>query len=405
LHNKKDEQYRFDNVDLPTLQPWVNTTRPPSDRFVFRRNPYYHRVDSAGRQLPYIDEVVISIADGGLIPAKTGFGDSDLQARYIRFDHYTFLKKDEKDKDFEVRLWQTASGSKVALYPNLNTADPVWRGVLRDVRFRRALSLAINRQTINQVLYFGLARPSADTVLAESPLFKPEYETAWAEFDIDRANALLDEIGLERSDTGTRLLPNGQPLQIVVDTAGESTEESDVLELVKSDWAQIGVELFTKPSQRDVFRLRVFSGEAVMSVWSGLENGMPTADLSPAELAPTGQWQLQWSDWGEYFDTGGASGEAPDMQVAQELLRLNNDWRFAKSKEQRRDIWSKMLALRADQVFSIGTVNSVPQPVVVNRQLRNVPKSAVYNWDPGAFFGIYKPDTFWFDGDRRTEAE
>lgn len=405
LHHRKDEQYRFDNIDMPTLQPWMNTTRPPSDRFVFRRNPFYHRVDGAGHQLPYIDEVVISIADGNLIPAKAGFGESDLQARHIRFDHYTFLKKGEKDSNFEVRLWQTASGAKVALYPNLTTADPVWRSVLRDLRFRRALSLAIDRQAINQVLYFGLARPSADTVLQESPLFKPEYETDWAELDIDRANALLDEMGLERPDGGTRLLPDGRTLQIIADTAGESTEESDVLELVKDDWARIGVELFTKPSQRDVFRNRVFSGAAILSVWSGLENGLPTADLSPAELAPTGQWQLQWSEWGEYFDTAGASGEAPDMPVAEELLRLNTAWRFAKSKEQRSKVWHEMLALRADQVFSIGTVNSVPQPVVVNKQLRNVPKTAMYNWDPGGFFGIYKPDTFWFDGDRRTGVQ
>lgn len=404
LHNSKDEQYRFDNVDLPTLQPWVNTTRPPSDRFIFRRNPYYHRIDSAGRQLPYIDQVIITIADANLIPAKTGFGESDLQAKYIRFDHYTFLKRGEKDNDFKVRLWQTASGAKVALYPNLNAADPVWREVLRDPRFRRALSVSIDRQALNQVLYFGLARPSADTVLPKSPLFKPEYETAWAEFDTDRANALLDEMGLEWPDGGTRLLADGRPVQIIVDTAGESTEESDVLELIKGDWARIGVELFTKPSQREVFRNRVFSGAAVMSVWSGLENGLPAADMSPAELAPTGQWQLQWSKWGEYFETARASGQAPDMQVGKELLRLNTAWRFAASSEERRKIWHEMLALRADQVLSIGTVNSVPQPVIVNNQLRNVPEEAVYNWDPGGFFGIYKPDTFWFDGDRRTET-
>ncbi|MCZ6481799.1 MAG: ABC transporter substrate-binding protein, partial [Alphaproteobacteria bacterium] len=179
LHHRKDRAYRFDNVDLPSLQPWINTTRPPADRFVFVRNPYYYRVDSAGRQLPYIDKVIINIADNSLIPAKTGFGESDLQARYIRFDHYTFLKKGEKGKNFKVKLWRRATGSKVALFPNLNAEDPAWRALLRDVRFRRALSLGINRQTINQILYFGLGRPSASTVLPESPLFKAEYQNAW----------------------------------------------------------------------------------------------------------------------------------------------------------------------------------------------------------------------------------
>lgn len=405
LHHEKDEQYRFDNIDLPTLQPWMGITRPPSERFVFRRNPFYHRVDAAGHQLPYIDEVVIAIADENLIPAKTGFGETDLQARYLRFDHYTFLKQSEKDKGYRVRLWPTALGAKVALYPNLTAADPVWQKLTRDVRFRRALSLGIDRQAINQVLYYGLARPSADTVLPESPLFDAEYATAWAAFDPDQANALLDELGLTRRGDGTRLLPDGRPMQIVIDTAGESTEESDVLELIKNSWAEIGIELFSKPSQREVFRNRVFSGAAIMSVWTGIENGLPTADMSPAELAPTDQTQLQWPKWGENFETMQSSGQAPDLPDAAELLRLNKAWRNAGDAETRRKVWHRMLKIRADQVYSIGTVNGVPQPIVVNEQLRNVPDAAVFSWEPGSLFGIYRPDTFWFDGDRRMGAQ
>ncbi|MFQ5467028.1 MAG: ABC transporter substrate-binding protein [Kiloniellaceae bacterium] len=406
LHHQKDQQYRLNNVDLPTLQPWMNTTAPPAERFVFERNPYYHRVDSKGQQLPYIDRVIVNIAEKSLIPAKTGFGESDLQARYIRFDHYTFLKKGESEQGFAVRLWPTASGSKVALFPNLTAQDPVWRTLMRDVRFRRALSVAIDRQTINQVLYFGLARPSADTVLPEGPLFDPAYQSAWAQYDVAKANALLDEIGLSQRDSaGTRLLPDGRPLQIIIDSAGESTEESDVLELIKKDWAKVGIELFTKPSQREVFRNRVFAGQAIMSVWSGLENGLPTPDMSPMELAPTAQIQLEWSKWGEHYETSQSSGQAPDLPVAQELLKLNTAWRFAETKEERAEIWKKMLAIRADQVFSIGTVNGVPQPIVVSNQLRNVPSKGIFNWDPGAYFGIYKPDTYWFTAARRTAAD
>ncbi len=103
-----DRQYQFDNVDLPSLQPWVNTTKPPSERFVFRRNPYYHRIDPEGRQLPYIDKVIVNISSSSLIPVKTGFGESDLQARYIRFDHYTFLKKGAERNGDNVYLWSRA---------------------------------------------------------------------------------------------------------------------------------------------------------------------------------------------------------------------------------------------------------------------------------------------------------
>ena len=63
LHNKSGAMYRNDNPDLPSLEPWVLKTKPPADRIVFERNPYYYRVDGAGHQLPYIDRVVFSIAN------------------------------------------------------------------------------------------------------------------------------------------------------------------------------------------------------------------------------------------------------------------------------------------------------------------------------------------------------
>lgn len=398
LHNRKNNMYRNDNPELPALDPWVLATKPPSERFVFLRNPYYHRVDSTGQQLPYIDRVVFQIADSKLVPAKTGAGESDLQARYLRFDNYTFLKESEKRSGYRVHLWSTETGSQIALYPNLNASDPVWRALLRDVRFRRALSLAVNRHEINQVIYYGLADEQNNAVLKGSPLYREEYATAWAQFDPAMANRLLDEIGLTARDKeGIRLLPDGRPMIIVVETAGESTEETDVLELIGDTWRGVGVKLFPKPSQREVLRNRVFSGEAIMTVWTGIENGLPTADMSPHEFAPTTQQQPMWPKWGQYLETSGESGDEIDMPAPQRLLELMEAWTYAPSREARVAVWHEMLHIFTDQVYTIGTVANVPQPVVVNGKLRNVPAKAMYGWDPGAHFGIYKPDCFWFD--------
>jgi peptide/nickel transport system substrate-binding protein len=405
LHNKKDGLYKNNNPDLPTLEPWMLTTKPPSQRFVFARNPYYHRVDPEGRQLPYIDKVVFQIVDSGIIPAKTGAGEADLQARELQFDNYTFLKEGEDRGDYEVRLWDSATGSQLALYPNLNVNDPQWRALLRDVRFRRALSLAVNRREINQVIYYGLAKEGGNTVLEQSPLYRREYRTAWAEFNLERANALLDEIGLTaRDDEGIRLMPDGRPLEIIVETAGLVTEEADVLELIRDSWHEIGIRLYSKPSQREVFRNRIFAGETIMSVWSGLENGLPTPDMAPRELAPTSQQQLQWPKWGQYIETGGEAGKPVDMPEAKRLMALLEAWRDAKSKTERAGIWDEMLRIQADQVFTIGTVAGVPQPVVISKRLRNLPEKATYSWDPGAHFGMYKPDTFWFAAPEQTAS-
>src|SRR5215471_231468 len=233
LHNKMDTMYRDDNPDLPSLEPWILKTRPPSDRFVFEKNPYYYRIDTAGKQLPYIDRVILLIADNKIIPAKTGAGESDLQARYLRFDNYTFLKAGEGRNGYRVRLWRTGPGSQLALYPNLNVSDETWRGLMRDLRFRRALSLAVDRHEINQVIYFGLAIEGQNTLLPQSPLYIQKYRTDWAGFDLREANRLLDLIGLKKGSDRMRQLPDGRPLEIIVENSGESTEQSDVLELIR----------------------------------------------------------------------------------------------------------------------------------------------------------------------------
>lgn len=402
VHVNRDRPYKATNPDLPTLQPWMNTTEPPSERFIFERNPYYFRVDENGRQLPYIDSVAINIASSGLVPAKTGAGESDLQARYLRMDNYTFLKTTAKRNNFDVRLWKTARGGHLTLYPNLNTNDPVYRKLLRDVRFRRALSLAIHRYEINQVVYFRLVQESNNTVLAESPLYKPKYQYDWIEYDLAHANRLLDELGLtQRDDRGVRLLPDGRPLEIVVQTAGESTEQTDVLQLIHDSWLQAGIKLYTVPSTREVFRNRIFSGDAIMSIWSGLENAMLTADSSPKALAPTSKYQYQWPQWGSYYESGGQSGEEPDMPAARELVELVDRWARATTRQERTEIWHRILDIHREQMFTIGIVNHVPHPVVVSNNLHNVPKVGFYDISPGAYFGIYKPDTFWFDEVRR----
>ena len=397
LHNANDNMYRFDNPDLPTLQPWFNTVRPPQQQFVFVRNPYFHRVDTTGRQLPYIDRVLMNIADTKLIPAKAAAGESDLQARSLLMSHYPFLKQAEDKKNFKTLLWTTALGSKIALYPNMHHKDPLWRELFRDVRFRRALSLATDRDEINQVIFFGLAQPANNTVLPESPLFRQELRTAWAEFDPDQAEKLLDELGLDKRDRdGVRLLPDGRRAEIVIETAGEDTEQVDVLELLHDTWLDVGIKVFTRPSQREVFRTRVFSGESMMTVSSGVDNGIVSADMSPNEFAPTDQIQYQWPKWGQYFQTGGKAGEEIDLPAARELFDLYGRWQLARSTEERTQIWRRILDIHADQVFTIGIVCCTKQPVVVTNRLKNVPREGVYAWNPGAHFGVYLPDTFYF---------
>ncbi|MEO1293822.1 MAG: ABC transporter substrate-binding protein, partial [Pseudomonadota bacterium] len=381
---------------------WHNKTKGKAQRYSMERNPFFHRVDTAGRQLPYIDKVYMSVASSGLIPAKANAGEVDLQAKGLSFRDMPVLKQGEKNGRYVTHLWPTGSGSHIAIYPNLTTTDPAWRRLNRDVRFRRALSLGIDRALINETLYFGLAREGGNAAIRSSPFYDRQRAEAWAQYDPDFANALLDEIGLTLRDANKiRLLPNGQPLEIVIETAGERLEEVEALQLVGETWRELGVKLLTRPTDRDLLRNRTYSGQTVMTAWKGWDNGVPTANTSPAELAPTDQATLCWSAWGEHYATGGSAGSAPDYAPARELLTFYKSWMDTEDEDRRSEIWRSMLAIHADQQFIIGILCEAPQPVVVADSLRNVPKDGLYAWAPGAHFGIHRPDEWWFDDAER----
>ncbi len=396
LFGRHSREYKATDPNLPTLQPWRLMTAPPSERIVTERNPHFHRVDVNGIQLPYVDRFIYQVVQSTLIPVKVGGGETDLQARGLNFADVPFLKQSEERSGMRTLLWKTATAAHLALYPNLNAADPVWREVFRDERVRRALSLGIDRTAISSFLYFGIAEPANNSVLPESPLWDEAIGKAYTAYDVAAANALLDEAGLdERGPDGVRRLPDGRPFQLVVETSGEDAEHSDVLGLVASQWEELGVKLLTKPSQREVLRNRIFAGETLMTIAAGIENGLPTADMSPQAYAPTSQIQYQWPMWGQYYETSGEAGEAPDLPGAERLFELFEEWRVAGEMADRRRIWEEMLQIWTDSVYTIGIVSGVQQPVAVKADLVNVPEKGIYNWDPGAHFGIYHPDTFW----------
>ena len=398
LYRKMSRQNRPENPDLPTLEAWRATTTPPAEQFVFERNPYFHRVDENGKQLPYVDRIVMNVSSSEIIAAKTATGESDLQPTGIGLPDYTLIKEAEARFPLKVSLWRRTRGSSVALFPNLNCTDDVWRQLFQDVRVRRAMSLAINRREINQVIYYGLAKESADTVLAESPLYKPEYASAWTAHDPDQANQLLDEVGLTKWDkSGVRLLPDGRQANITIESAGESTLETDVLELITDHFREVGLALFIRSSQRDIFRSRTMGGQVMMSVWNGIDNGVPSADMAPSQLAPTTNDQLQWPLWGLYHLSAKNQGQPPDLPEVQQLGELLGEWMLTTSTEQREQIWHRMLAIHADQVFSIGTVNGGLQPVARSSSLRNIPDEGLYGFQPMSYLGVYMPDTFWLD--------
>ena len=397
LHNRMDDMKEQTNPDLPTLQPWRITNAAPATRFIFERNPYYHRIDSQGRQLPYVDRVIMDVSSGGLFAAKANAGEVDLLFRGLSMGDAPVLKEGEKAHNYKTLLWPYARGTELGLYPNLNTTDPVWRQLNRDARYRRALSLGIDRKTLNNALLFGLGVEGNNTVVAESPLFFPELRTLHAAYDPKEASRLLDEIGLtKRNGAGIRLMPDGRELEIIVETDGESSLVVDGLTLIGEFWREIGVKLFVKPQDRTVLRNRSFAGLTVMVAAPGFDNAIPTAIMPPTEFAPMRQDNYSWPKWGQFVETKGKNGETVDIPEASRLLDLYKTWMTTADRKAQREVWQEMLLNHAENQWVIGTVSGALQPIVVRNGLQGLPAKALYSWEPTAMIGIYRADEmFW----------
>ncbi len=398
LHRLRDDPLFLSNPDMPTLAPWISLSRPGSEAFVAVRNPYYHRVDKDGRQLPYLDRIMLIPQLRSETLSTVISGKSDLQAIGLSLADLPALRDAAGKGTIKLDLWPSGRGSQLALYPNLNAADPVWQKLMRDLRFRRAISLAIDRTAINQQVYAGMAKPRANTLLPDSPLFDPDAQRVWSEYDLARAQELLDEIGLKLDNKyKIRRLPDGRLLSLLVATQGTDPSEVAILRLIQESWRKIGIELMIGAPLPSQFHVRIADGRTVMSIAEGLADGLATPQMNPFELAPSSELQLQWPRWGLYEQSRGAKGEAIDSPAALKLVDLWKTWRDSPKDADKAAAWHQMVKIHADQVFTIGLVGEVPQPVAVNPRLRNIPERDFYNWEPGAYFGLYRPDSFWLD--------
>src|SRR5258708_19223018 len=178
----------------------------------------------------------------------------------------------------------------------------------------------------NEGVCLDLDKPSNSTIMERSELFKPDYATKWAQFDPKLANKLLNEIGLTKRDAqGIRLLPDGRPAIIVVENQSEETEDSDALQLITEYWKKIGIKMLVKPQTKENFRLRTFSGEALMTAYAGVVTAVPSPNTSPTQFAPTIQAALNSSTSGLYIPSNGKQGEKCDMEQACKLLDYVKD--------------------------------------------------------------------------------
>jgi peptide/nickel transport system substrate-binding protein len=363
------------NVDMPRLWPWIVKEPPPARPAVFERNPYYWKVDPEGRQLPYIDRMTFEIYDSETINLKAINGEIGMQGRHLQFENYPLFMENRERGGYDVRHWTNGSGGALVIAPNMNHKDPVLRDIIRDARFRKALSLAIDRDAVNEANYFGIGVPRQMSPPPSSSFYSPGLERAYVEHDPARAMALLDDMGLtERSRSGARLRPDGKPIKLFIETTALNNR---VLELVAEYWTKVGVKTVVKEEARQLFYQRKRALMHDVGVWGGADEQIPVLD--PRWFIPYSDESIQAIDYARWYRTEGLRGETPYPAV-REAIELF--WKIEETpdREEQIRLFREIARLNEENLWVIGVIGGLPSIYLVSDSFRNVPHVAVSGW-------------------------
>ena len=387
----------MDWVGYPLLASWILHDVDEGQNKYYVRNPYCWKVDPQGRQLPYLDEhALFLIGNLEALNLKVMSGDTSVQAIQMQMLNYPLFKENESEGDFEVRLWpMTTTGSRNAFSFNLTYEDEVYREVFQDIRFRQAFSLAIDREEINDVLYFGLAVARQATISPDCSYYEDWMGDYYAEYDPDQANALLDEMDLKwDADGKVRLLPDGRSLDLVIEYT-PTDGPPRLMELTKGYWDAIGANVILKEQETSIFSTRVGASEMMVSVWNydGVSEGM--IHFNGTKLDPISSTYPTWNDaWMIWFQSDGEAGEEPPELVKQVREAMLTLYASKRGSPEYLAAGTFAATTHVEQLWRIGTTGLVPKPVIVKNGLVNVPAEAPYNWDQN-FLKPYQPET-WF---------
>jgi peptide/nickel transport system substrate-binding protein len=399
LFGKKAYPETRDETYHPTLYSMV-FVEEGVDYVVGERNPYYWIADTEGNQLPYIDRIHgTAVANREVGTAKMLAGEVDLAGWLSTTENYPLYQENAEQGQYKVLLWSSVWGAEAGFGANQTyNKDPVLRDIFRDVRFRRALSLSMDRDEINEVLYFGQATPRQMTVLPSSRYFEPEFAESYIEFDPDTANELLDEMGLDQRDSeGYRLRPDGQRLTWQIDYPGAGERPREVVaELVIEQWREnIGIEVTLKAYTGDLMSERVRANDIQMNL-GDCDNAMDIMfALTPYWSVPM-NWGWEWSweaQWGLWYQTNGEEGDEPPQHM-KDLLDKWERMLATLDEDERTRLGKEILAEQAENLWVIGSVGLAPVPILIATNLRNVPKDQLWGWD--CFFGSIFGSPAWY---------
>ncbi len=375
------------NPERPTMAAWMPVSRVSDPVFTIRRNPYYIGVDKDGNQLPYIDEVRFTyFADQQALNLQAIAGNFDMQARHIQMTNYPVLKEQEKSTGkYHVLIWPTFGGSDaVVAFNTTYQADPAIGKLMATKDFRIALSYAINRDEIKESVFLGLGEARQAVPAPSHPYFPgKEWAQKYTEFDRDKANKMLDALGLTKRDPqGIRLMDNGKPATIEISVVPAFGAWPDVAQLIAQDWQAVGIRAVVQIRERALHQKMRESNELMTEIWNEDTTAFPFTGgskldprNSPLQTLTLGPLYYRW------LNSGGKEGVEPTEPLKRIMALIDTARREGRDSQIKAA--QELFQIWADNVFEIGTVGLTPMVqgvVVVNSKMHNVPTTIGNDW-------------------------
>ena len=380
----------------PTLESHIVISETTEGRR-FVANPYYYKVDTAGHQLPYINEMdEIFVGESEVRLLKLVNGEVDYKAQALQADYVPLLMENQEKAGFVVDLKPDITMPTFSF--NVTSADLEKRKVFGQLKFRQAMSVAMNRAEINEVAMFGLGTPQQYIGFSPTPDFIPaKWEQHFAQFDPAMAKSLLDEIGVvDKDGDGMRELPNGEKLTLNLQVATQGISIK-IVELVGQSWRDVGIDNTVKEVTTDEYRSAQSSNQLDVTMY---EKSVPLAViLGNAEIfiPPFDNYFNMRTAmlWGEYVESNGAAGVKPPEYVYTMMEDIKAFQATPVGTPESDALGLKLVENMTGNLLFIGTVKE-QKPIYRAAKLKNVTqfKTASY-----AYYRTYpyRPAQWFFD--------
>jgi peptide/nickel transport system substrate-binding protein len=376
LHFKKDWTL---NPELPVLGPFRTVQPINNPTWVMERNPYYWAVDTEGNQLPYLDGVVMTLAENlEVLNLRAIAGEYDLQERHVDLGKLPVILENQEKGDYTVHLDLALNGADAIYQFNQSyDGDPEIAKWLKNADFRRALSLAIDRDQLNETFWLGVATPGSPAPGEELAYFPGEgWREKWSTYDPEQANALLDQIGLDQKDAeGFRVrTDNGERLRLEVVAVQAFLPWPRISEMVADQWRAVGIQADVKDTERSLAMTRTEANEHQIMVWNN--GGTEFLYLFARHAIPVDPTQaFMGPEYAKWYASNGEQGVKPDDPNMLKIFDLYRGAAGQKSEERietAKEIWKILI----DQQYGIGTVGQSPALMgvrLVSNKLGNIP--------------------------------